>query len=765
MQCFTQITPPTAVTHAISLPFLSASANNLVLAKTSLLQIYSFKTVVSNAVEQDVGIPNGHERRTSGAKGSGRDRVQTTKLVLIAQYDLSGTIIGLGRVKTSTSISGGETVLVALKDAKLSLIEWNPERYSISTISVHFYERDDIQVAPWAQDDAQCHNQLTTDPSSRCAALKFGARHVAILPFHQAGDELVMDDFDSSVTNDQSRNINSSHKQANGDSHHSIPYRGSFVLSLLALDSGLMHVVNLAFLHEYREPTFGVLSSRLAVSSPLHDRRNVLSYAVYTLDLEQRASTTLLSVTSLPYDVHTILPLSMPIGGALLIGCNELIHVDQAGKTNGIAVNDFARSNVSFPLPSQPDLALRLEGCVIEHIGNSNGDMLIILRSGELAILRFMIDGRSVSGLSIRLIQEQNGGRLLSSAASCTTGVGRGRIFIGSEENNSAVIGWTSRSTKLKRQRSVAEANGRTNAMIFDAEVDEEDDEAEDEDDLYFNQKPDGHISAQPTSSPSDIEIDEYSFRIHDSLMNLAPLGNLKVLEVQRSIFTDPSSQEDVPNKLELVVSVGHGKAGKLVKLRMGISPQVKYEFDLGNVQATWSVVVNNPAAESSFPTDGYDSVIITSVITDVGEEQSHVYTLRTDPPTELLDSDFDSSAGATVALGTLSGGSRIVQVLKNEIRAYDDGELAFRSLTRILVIGRLLSCSVLEKETCAWYGDCMRVMRMAGIMKSLQRPNIRTLRPGRIAPWTSYYSIVSMKKRLYLFTRTVHHIVALAVT
>ncbi|MCJ1405837.1 mRNA cleavage and polyadenylation factor subunit [Xylographa trunciseda] len=672
MQCLTQLSPPTAITHAVSLPFLSASANNLVVAKTSLLQIYSFKSVISNTLGQDAGISNGHDRRASGVRGQGRDRAQTTKLVLIAQYDLSGIIIGLGRVKTLTSISGGEAVLVALKDAKLSLIEWDPERYNISTISVHFYERDDIQIAPWALDSAQCVNQLTTDPGSRCAALKFGARHVAILPFHQAGDELVMDDFDAGVSDDQSSFAHPSHKQINGDSHHSTPYRGSFVLSLLALDPGLMHVVHLGFLHEYREPTFGVLSSRLAASSTLEDRRDVLSYTVYTLDLEQRASTTLLSVTNLPYDIHTILPLSMPIGGALLVGCNELIHVDQAGKANGIAVNDFARRNTSFPLPSQPDLALRLEGCAIEHLGSSNGDMLIILGSGELAILRFKIDGRSVSGLSVRPIQGQSGGHLLSAAASCAAGVGRGRMFIGSEENDSIVIGWTSRSMKLKRQHSIVEANDGADAMLLDPEDDEEE-EAEDEDDLYFNDKPDERLPAQPTSSPTDTDIDEYSFRIHDSLVNLAPLGNLKILDAQSSLSTGPSSLDEVPNKLELVVSTGHGTAGKLTKLKMEISPQVKLRFDLGNVQAAWSMAVKNLVADSSQSSYDYDSVIVTSVVTDAGEEQSHAYTLRTEPPTELLESDFDSSAGATVALGTLSGGTRIVQVLKNEIRAFDD--------------------------------------------------------------------------------------------
>ena len=733
MQCFTQLTPPTAVTHAISLPFLSASANNLVVAKTSLLQIYSFKSVAFNNVEYDASAPNLQDQRTTSGKGQARDRLQTTKLVLIGQYELSGTIIGLGRVKTLKSTSGGDAVLVALKDAKLSLIEWDPERYSITTISVHFYERDDIQVAPWATDDAQCVNQLTIDPSSRCAALKFGARHVAILPFHQAGDELVMDDFDGGTSDNQSRPTHSSYKQVNGDGNHPTPYRGSFVLSLLALDPGLVHVVHLGFLHEYREPTFGVLSSRLAASSTLHNRRNVLSYTVYTLDLEQRASTTLLSITNLPFDVHTILPLSLPIGGALLIGCDELIHVDQAGKTNGIAINEFARKNDSFPLPSQPDLALRLEGCAIEHLGSSNGDMLIILRSGELAILRFRIDGRSVSGLSVRLIQEQNGGHMLSAAASCTAGVGRGRIFVGSEENDSTVLGWSSKSTKLKRQRSVAEANNHSDTMLLDLEDDEEE-EMEDEDDLYYNDKSDGQPSAQPASSPANTEIDEYSFRIHDFLVNLAPLGNVKALEAQDSAFTDLSSLRNEYNKLELVVSTGHGKVGKLTKLRKGVLPQIQHRFDLGNVQAVWSVPVKTLAAESSHSADDYDNVIVTSAITDAGEEQSHAYSLRAGIPTELLESDFDSSAGGTVALGTLSVGTRIVQVLKNEIRAYDDGEFAHNFLTRFVVIWRLRSCSASKTETCRLGVYLLSVLKTAGMIQCSETLKIVALQQVNIA-------------------------------
>ena len=40
MQCYTELVPPTAVTRAVSLPFLSSIAANLIVAKTSLLQIF-----------------------------------------------------------------------------------------------------------------------------------------------------------------------------------------------------------------------------------------------------------------------------------------------------------------------------------------------------------------------------------------------------------------------------------------------------------------------------------------------------------------------------------------------------------------------------------------------------------------------------------------------------------------------------------------------------------------------------------------------------
>ena len=689
MQCYTDLTPPTAVTHSVSLPFLSAAANNLVVAKTSLLQIFSLKSVISDTNDrnkrQDAGInrPTVHggdlDTPALNRKSHRGERIHTTKLVLVTQYELSGVVTALGRVKTMHSKSGGEVLLVALQDAKLSLVEWDSERYSISTISIHYYEREDLQGPPWSPEVGQCVNILTVDPSSRCAALKFGSRNIAILPFHQAGDDLVMDDYDPEVDTEITRPQSSPAKLTNGDTlpPPQTPHHTSFVLSLMILDPNLTHPIHLAFLHEYREPTFGVLSSRSAVSSALlHERQDTLSYTVYTLDLEQRASTTLLSVAGLPYDLHTILPLPLPVGGALLVGFNELIHVDQAGKTNGVAVNESARQCSSFPLPYLSELNLRLEGCVIEPFGTSNGELLLILNTGELAVLGFKQDGRTVSGLSLRRVAPRNGGSVLCTAASCSASIGRGRIFIGSEDGDSIVLGWARRSTKTKQRYSLKmEVDGEASASDLD------EDELEDEDDLYAGSKPEGATQLEAPLPETNSEVDDYAFRIHDRLRNPAPLGDV--------IFkgaADPKVNAGIPLpsllNLEMLVSSGRGRAGALCKVGRKIEPVVDDTFNLSDVYGVWPLHAQKSLTEGMAPDladeklDRYDNVLIVSGFSETGDEQSAVYELTSGHPEESPPNDFDTTGG-TVEVGVFGGGTRIIQVLKSEIRTYDGGKCA----------------------------------------------------------------------------------------
>ena len=685
MQCYTELTPPTAVTHSLALSFLSASANNLVVAKTSLLQVFSLKSVVtntSNDPSRNAQIPFQHQREEANGPYSSLphsatvkgDRLHTTKLVLVAQFELAGTITSLARVKIIRSKSGGEALLVALRDAKLSLVEWDPERYSISTISIHYYEREDILSNLLEPDLGSCVNYLSVDPSSRCAALKFGVRHLAIIPFHQIGDDLVMDDYDPELDGERPDKKQSiSEPAAEGDPDEKTPYAASFVLSLLALDPSLSHSIHLSFLYEYRDPTFGILYSQGATSSGLlHERRDDVSYAVYTLDLEQRASTTLSTISNLPYDLFAVVPLSRLVGGALLVGGNEMIHVDQSGKTNGVAVNDFAKQSTAMAMLDQSDLNMRLENCVVKQLGLDNSDLLIILNTGELAILSFKIDGRSVSGLSIRRAKGTDGGNAILTGPSCASVVGRSRMFVGSEDSDSLVLGWSRKSDRLKRKPSRIQMD--IDGDEDEVDVDEEDID-EDEDDLYAETKPETKRQEQ-TPLTSDADADEdYTFRLHDSMSNSGPMTDVAI---RHAPATDKNPASKAHPNTELLIASGRGRSGGLTTFQRAVTTTELDRPKIQNVHGVWSICTKRSQEDGGG--DGYDKYVIASVTNDTGDEKSVVHSINpyNSDIVEVLETDFDGDTGATIEVGTLNGGTKMVQVLQSELRSFDQGESVF---------------------------------------------------------------------------------------
>jgi cleavage and polyadenylation specificity factor subunit 1 len=704
MQCYTELTPPTTVTHSLALPFLSANSNNLIVAKTSLLQIFSTKIIeveVEDPAAKDAAKRRGGYDPTLndedgladsflGEDSAMRvDRTKRTKLILVAEYTLSGTITSLVRIKTLSSKSGGEALLVGFRDAKLSLVEWDPQRPGISTISIHYYEQDELQGNPWAPSLKDCVNYLSADPGSRCAALKFGARNLAILPFKQDEEDVNMDDWDEELDGPRPADKATS-KTTNGDSKKDeTPYGSSFVLRLPSLDPNLTHPVHLAFLYEYREPTFGIICSTTSpASSLLHERKDNLTYMVFTLDLHQRASTTILSVSGLPYDLFEVIPLPAPVGGALLIGYNELIHIDQSGKANGVGVNMFAKQCTSFALVDQSDLQMRLEGCKVGQLSIQNGEMIIILQTGELAILSFHIDGRSVSGLSIRRVSSEAGGLLLSGCTSSISSLGQNSLFIGSERADSVVLGWTRKSNQLSRRRSRLDLADEDDILL---DEDDEDFDDDGDDDLYG----DDPSTIQAASSgaiqpdPSNTKAGDYIFSIHDSLVSIGPIVDVTfgspdffVDEVEKSNF------EGVTSDLELAAAVGKDKAGAVAIIHRNIHPKVIGKFEFPEARGIWTMSAKRPtengleASKEKSTMSGdygadaqYDRLMIVSKALPDGNEISDVYALTSASFEALAGTEFEPAAGPTIEAGTLGNGMRVIQVLKSEVRSYDGGK------------------------------------------------------------------------------------------
>ena len=625
MQCYTEIVPPSGITNALSAPFISSTANNLIVARTSVLQVFALK---HSAQSQD------------------------SKLVLVAEYHLSGTVTALGQVRIQNSKSGGDAILLSFRDAKLSLVEWDPAQHTISTISIHYYENYGSQTAPWTPDLSVSLTHLTVDPNSRCAAFNFAVSNLAIIPFHQSGDDLAMDD-DDDMNGEQLSRVPT--KQENGDSvEHTKPYFPSFVLPLTAIDPTLLHPLDFSFLHEYRDPTIGILYSTAARSNNMTaEREDVTIYSVYALDIESRASTTLQSVQNLPNDLFAVVALPLPVGGALLVGGNELIHVDQGGKSTAIAVNEFSREASSFPMADNANLQLRLEGCRIQQLGNSSGDMLIILRTGELALLSFRLDGRSVSGISLRKLESEYTYGLVNSSASCTATLDQGLLFIGSEDTDSVLLSWGKRSSQLKRVASKMQVSSNGHGPDGD---DQESEDESDEDDLYAD-----IAAAAEKSAVADASSAGLNLRLLDKLPCVGPLHDVSMgKSLKRKRDAGDDGVEVAQDQLDMAIACGRGRAGGIAFFSPNISPASSKCLRHGEAMGVWSF--SSPHGQH----------LIASENADQSPIQSSLWTLERGRLERREDTDFEPSTGSTLAVCSLYKSNHTVHVTGTEIRVYD---------------------------------------------------------------------------------------------
>jgi len=629
MQCYSELLPPSGVTDSVRASFTSPAATNLIVAKTSLLQVFDFAV----------------------SEGS-----EDVKLVLVAEYALQGTISALGTVRPLKSKGGGDALLIAFRDAKLSLVEWDPTQHSISTISIHYYENHDLLLCPWSPDLKDCVSHLTIDPSSRCAAFNFNANSLAIIPFHQDNDDLAMDDgFDDL---DEENLDRSPTKQQNGDSHHQDKlYAPSFVLPMTALDPGLLHPIAMTFLHEYREPTIGVLYSTLAASVNMSpERRDVLAYAVYTLDIEQKASTTLLSVSKLPNDLQQVIAVPAPIGGTLLLGGNELIHIDQGGRANAIGVNEFSKQYSSFPMADQSDLQLRLEGSQVQRLDSSSNDMLLVLGDGLFVVLSFLVDGRSVSGLSLNKIDVSWTSNVFQARCSTITSLPQGHLFLGSEDGDSATIGTTRKVTQLKRMASRAfldDTNG---------EISLEEEEEDDDDDLYADSK--AHGANQQSS------LEGSNIILKSRLRSIAPLQDIALGRSQKRKREGNDEADTFAvsiDRLELVASSNTGSNGSLAFLSRLLKPNVVKRFKRANAESVFAL--SSDTSELEEDVRPFDDMLVVADGSQSGNNQSSLLSMS--PMIAEKDGNDFERGDRAVATGRLATGSHIV-VYTRDIRAYN---------------------------------------------------------------------------------------------
>lgn len=305
-------------------------------------------------------------------------------------------------------------------DVKVSILFWEAPLHTLTTLSIHLYERESYK-SPFP-DGAPPH--LLRDHNSRCLILRFYTDIYAILPIRQPDD-----DIDETIDLDPEKK----------------PYYPSFIVPAQQLDESLGHIIYESFLHEYREPTLAILyQGTRTATGLLEHRKDTVTLLSVTLDLQQRASTTIFSVTGLPYDSFRVISLPAPIGGLLVIGTNQLIHVDQAGRCVAVGVNAYARKSTAFPMTHRPELQLCLEGAMPVSLQNEDGDVLIGLRNGQIVRLQFHRDGRNVTDIDIETVDLAKLPEVVISGFSCAAALEGQRVFLGSQTGDSLLLGYTS---------------------------------------------------------------------------------------------------------------------------------------------------------------------------------------------------------------------------------------------------------------------------------------------------------------------------------
>ena len=101
-----------------------------------------------------------------------------------------------GNVASIQSVSfpgaSRDALLICFEEAKLSLCEYDPETNELKTISLHYFEDEDLQNGCCQK--GVHHSEVRVDPEGRCAVMLIYGTHLVVLPFRK---DVAADDIDA----------------------------------------------------------------------------------------------------------------------------------------------------------------------------------------------------------------------------------------------------------------------------------------------------------------------------------------------------------------------------------------------------------------------------------------------------------------------------------------------------------------------------------------------------------------------------------------
>eukprot|EP00878_Enallax_costatus_P012110 GHUV01012643.1.p1 GENE.GHUV01012643.1~~GHUV01012643.1.p1 ORF type:complete len:1562 (+),score=569.41 GHUV01012643.1:165-4850(+) len=344
---YRELHPATAVTHCVDAYFTQAAgggneafttAPNVVIARGARIEVYSL----------NYGL--------AGPPAPGSSAVPHCRLELVGSWQCWGVVQDMAVLRGRGNSGQRDSIIIAVRDAKVAVIEWDDQLHCLRTGSLHSFEGD-----PSLRDGCPCGSsgiilpappKVAADPLGRCAAALVYGKHLAILPAIQA---------------DLLETLLQEGASAKG-SRTSASVGNSYLVNLakmptikLASDTS---VRGMTFLHGYTEPVLLLLhESTPTWGGRLRDVRDTCCLSAMSINIRKKRQPVIWSVHHLPSDCSRVM--AVPRGGVLVLSQNLLLYYAQGGSCV-MAINSNAFAGEVPPrldpiVPPQPSMPPRTQ--------------------------------------------------------------------------------------------------------------------------------------------------------------------------------------------------------------------------------------------------------------------------------------------------------------------------------------------------------------------------------------------------------------------
>eukprot|EP00898_Chlorokybus_atmophyticus_P006401 jgi/Chlat1/6762/Chrsp50S06459 len=543
-------------------------------------------------------------------------------LELAASFPLHGTVESLAVLpkQPDNERQKRDAIMLALRDAKVSVLEWDDDIRALRCSSMHCYEGEAHESLKGGRTQFPLPPVVRADPQGRCAAILLYDSHLLILRAQTAGALEDEDDAVGGISVCGAASIAS-----------------SYLVNLKNL--GVFNVKDFQFLHGYIEPVVTLLhESDPTWAGNLANRKNTCSLTTLSLNLSQQLQPVIWSAQELAYDARQLVAVPAPIGGTLALSSNVLYYYSQTSAF-ALALNENANWPVGpGDMPRSP-MSVELDAAHATWL--SPDSALLSLKTGALFVLSLVLNNRAVRNLDLT-----SAGASVLTSALCT--ITDSLLFLGSRVGNSMLVHFSNKTSDkhpeppAKRQRL--------------AEEEQEQEIAHDEE-----------LSLYQTDTLTTAAAHKYTFRITDHLVNHGPVRSFACTSVPSISGTDVMPSSTTPHRVEMVTCSGHGKNGSLVVLQRSVRPEVVTQVELPAINGMWAVHYNGAAMTDDSEAHAFLFISLASstMVLETGEELSEV------PETVEF-----WRQGPTLAVSSICDRSRLVQVYRTGLRLLDGPKL-----------------------------------------------------------------------------------------